>query len=530
MSFFWQKQREKQPVVLIILDGWGEAANWGGNPISIAQTPTLNQLYRTSFHVALEASGAAVGLPGHEQGNSEVGHLTIGAGQPVVQDRTRISSAIDDGSFFQNAVLKQTMEQAKTTNHVLHLIGLVSPGGVHSHSDHLRALLEMAHKLAIPKVIIHAITDGRDMPPQAALKSIDEVRHWCTELGVGTIGSVVGRYYAMDRDSHWDRIEAAYNLITAGVGVHVPSALSAVSQAYTAGLSDEYVEPSVIDGSFAPIADGDSVVFFNFRQDRSRQLLTALSDPTFTDFKRPLKSNLFVATMIPYWFDIEHPGVHVVFPPAQLTDTLGHSLAMADMVQLRIAETEKYAHVTYFLNGGTEAPNTGEERVLIQSTVGRSAAANPAMQTLAIGQKLIHALKSGKYDCLIANIAAPDMVGHTGNFGATVTACEVVDQMLGQVVTVCAKESALLIITADHGNAEQLISPITNEPDTHHTTNLVPFIMMDPTNQWQGVSRPEQTLADVAPTVLTLLGVPVPLSMTGHSLVTMNSSTTGAKT
>jgi 2,3-bisphosphoglycerate-independent phosphoglycerate mutase len=336
---------------------------------------------------------------------------------------------------------------------------------------------------------------------------------------VGRIGSVIGRYYAMDRDEHWERIEAAYRLLVDGVGQRAATPLAALSAAYAAGLTDEYVEPTVIDGAFEPLAPGDTAIVFNFRQDRARELLTSLTEPSFGAFKRPNHPALTVGTMIPYWYDDRHETIRALFAPEPVTETLGAAIAAAGGRQLRIAETEKYAHVTYFLNGGVETPFADEERVLVPSNLRGSAALHPALQTLEIGSQIRQALTTGRFDCVIANIAAPDMVGHTGDFAATVTACEVVDQLLGQLVTSCRATGTVLVVTADHGNAEQLLNPVTNEPDTHHTTNPVPFIVFDPRGRMRRISRPIQTLADVAPSVLTTMGIPIPPKMTGQSLV-----------
>ncbi len=419
-------KRTTQPAsqaVLIILDGWGEAPAWGGNAPTSARLPTMNDLYRTSFHTTLEASGNAVGLPGHEQGNSEVGHLTIGAGRPIVQDRTKISNAIDDGSFFRNAILLGAMDRVANTG-TLHLIGLVSDGGVHSHIDHLHALLELASQRHVARVAIHAITDGRDTPPQSAGVYLDRIRHWCETLNVGAITSMVGRYFAMDRDNHWDRIQSAYNLIARGVGEHATSPLAALSAAYQKGKNDEFLPPVWIDTGLSPIQSGDSVIFFNFRQDRARELLTALANSAFREFPRPTFTGLSVATMIPYWFDEKDPAVIPIFNPDTVDHSLGGTIAEAGLKQLRVAETEKYAHITYFLNGGTEKPFAGEDRQLIPSKLVTSPADHPAMKTLDIAQAVVSAIRAKKYAAIMANIAAPDMVGHTGSFAAAVSACE----------------------------------------------------------------------------------------------------------
>ena len=515
---FSHKQPKHPPVTLVILDGWGEAPAWGGNAPAAARLPTLSSLYKTGFHTTLEASGAAVGLPGNEQGNSEVGHLTIGSGRAIVQDRTRITNAINDGSFFRNKVLIEAMQRVTATHKTLHLIGLVSDGGVHSHMDHLHALLEMAKDRGCMNVAIHAITDGRDTPPQSAAQYLDRVRHWCEVLGVGKITSIVGRYYAMDRDNHWDRVEPAYRLFTEGVQPHYTSILAAIGAAYTQKLTDEFIPPMWIESGFNPIQTGDSVVLFNFRQDRSRQLLTCFADSAFNAFPRKIVDDLYLATMIPYWIDKEHPNVHPVFVPEVGQDTLGDVISQANLRQMRIAESEKYAHVTYFLNGGHEAVDPGEDRKLIPSKITESPALHPAMHTIEIGRAVISAVKSKKYACVVANIASPDMVGHTGNFPATVTACEVVDQTLSQILAATRSHKSVLVITADHGNCEELVNPATGEPDTQHTRNPVLLVIDDPTGKLKFLSYPEQTLADVAPTILTILGLPVPHSMTGHSL------------
>ncbi len=511
-------------VCCVILDGWGEAPAWGGNAIATARTPVLDRLSQSPIATTLEAAGSAVGLADGEPGNSEVGHLTIGAGRVLRHDRTRISEAITDGTFFRNQVLIEAFERAKVAGTTVHLIGLASQGGVHGHSDHLHALLELAARIGVSGVLIHVITDGRDAPPQEAAQELDRIRHWCTELGAGRLASIVGRSFAMDRDQHWDRTERAYQLLTESADQPSRSALAAVSAAYTAGQTDEFIEPIWLDSTIPPIRSGDTVIGWNFRPDRSRQLFDALANPAFTGFRRPVLAGLTVVTLVPYWPDVAHAGIQVAFPPAPVTDPLGAVVSAAGAKQLRIAESEKYAHVTYFVNGGREAPFDGEERQLIPSKLRELPSAHPAMQTQPITRALISAMRTQRYRLVVANLAAPDMVGHTGNLRATVAACETVDEALGQLAATAAEFGTILVITADHGNAEQLVNPVTNEPDTHHTTNPVPFIVFDPTGHVRPRSWPHQSLTSVAPTVLTLLGLSVPHSMTGQPLATLISN------
>ena len=517
---FEQRKIPERSLLLVILDGWGEAPAWGGNAITNAHKPTFDHLHESAYVTSLAAAGSAVGLADGEPGNSEVGHLTIGAGRVLIQDRARISAAIDDGRFFTNPQLIATINRVKATGRTLHLIGLASQGGVHGHSDHLRALLELAKQHGLTRVAIHAITDGRDAPPQQAASELDRIRHWCTELGVGTVASVMGRYWAMDRDQHWDRTERAITLLTQRLNASAQTPLAAISAAYSAGQTDEFIEPTWIDPAINPIGAGDTLICWNYRPDRSRQLIAALADPHFRAFKRPPLPDLSVTTLTSYWPANEQPTIQVAFPLELVADPLGSVVSAAGYGQLRIAESEKYAHITYFLNGGCETPFDLESRQLIPSRLQASPAEQPGMQTLAIAAAAAHALEQQRFGLIVINIAAPDMVGHTGDLQATVRACEVVDRAIGKILESVRRTKARLIITADHGNAEQLVNPVTNEPDTHHTVNPVPFIAFDPTAMMNGVSRPTQTLVDVAPTALALLGLAVPAAMTGLPLVT----------
>ena len=490
----------KHVLILIILDGFGLAEPAGGNAIAQADTPNLDRLRKEYPTCILQASGEAVGLPDGQMGNSEVGHLNIGAGRIVHQDLTRIYKAISDETFFGNPVLRNAIEHAKTHGSCLHLIGLLSDGGVHSHITHLLALLEMADAAGV-RTQVHAFLDGRDVPPKSALKYISAIDGF-------RVGTVMGRYYAMDRDNRWDRIGKAYRALVSGNGIPAKSASDAVQKAYARGETDEFVLPTVVNNHI-PISDNDSVIFFNFRPDRARQITRAFLDDDFSHFKRRKLDNLCFVCMTEYDATIDVP---VAFAPEKLTNTLGEVLAKHGLTQLRIAETEKYAHVTFFFNGGVETPNPGEDRCLIQSPRVATYDLKPEMSAYAVTDAVIERI--GLYDVIILNYANCDMVGHTGIFDAAVQAVETVDACVGRVIDAVLENGGSAIITADHGTAEKMIAE-DGTPHTAHTTNPVPLILV--ADQVVGVR--DGKLSDIAPTMLELLGVPKPEEMTGESVV-----------
>ena len=491
-------------LILIILDGFGLAEPTGGNAIAHADTPNLDRLRKEYPTCILQASGEAVGLPDGQMGNSEVGHLNIGAGRIVYQDLTRINKAISDETFFGNPVLRKAIEHAKTRGSCLHLIGLLSDGGVHSHITHIRALLEMAEAEGV-RTQVHAFLDGRDVPPKSALKYIGAIDG---TVGGFRVGTVMGRYYAMDRDNRWDRIEKAYRALVSGEGISAKSASDAVQKAYARGETDEFVLPTVLN-DHVPIADNDSIIFFNFRPDRARQITRAFMDDDFSHFKRSKLDNLCFVCMTEYDATID---AQVAFAPEAIKNTLGEVLSQHGLTQLRIAETEKYAHVTFFFSGGVETPNPGEDRCLIPSPKVATYDLKPEMSAYEVTDAVIERIRS--YDVIILNYANCDMVGHTGIFDAAVQAVETVDTCVGRVIDAVLKVGGSAIITADHGNAEKMVAA-DGTPYTAHTTNPVPLILV--ADQVVGVR--DGKLADIAPTMLEMLGVPKPAGMTGESVV-----------
>ena len=490
-------------LILIILDGFGLSESIRGNAIAHAETPSLDRLRKRYPTCVLQASGEAVGLPTGQMGNSEVGHLNIGAGRVVYQDLTRINKAISDKTFFKNPVLRKAIVHVKTHDSCLHLMGLVSDGGVHSHLSHLLALIELASANGV-RTVVHAFLDGRDVPPKSALEYVSAVDGYkgCR------IGTVMGRYYAMDRDNRWERIELAYRALVSGKGILAESAQGAVANAYERGENDEFVLPTVVRGS-APIADRDSIIFFNFRPDRAREITRAFVDPDFDHFERKKLDNLYFACMTEYDSMID---ADVAYAPEEITNTLGEVLSKHGMRQLRIAETEKYAHVTFFLSGGVETPNPGEDRCLIPSPKVATYDLLPEMSAYEVTDAVLERI--GSYDVIILNYANCDMVGHTGIFEAAVTAVETVDTCVGRVIDAVQKIGGSAIITADHGNAEEMADE-DGTPHTAHTTNPVPLILV--TDRGAGVR--DGKLADIAPTMLDMLGLPKPAEMTGESLM-----------
>jgi 2,3-bisphosphoglycerate-independent phosphoglycerate mutase len=501
-------------VVLLICDGWGEAPASPGNAITLARTPTFDR-WRSQFpHTTLEASGEAVGLPAGLMGNSEVGHLNLGAGRMVPQDLLRIDLALRDGSFLHNPVLSEAMERAGRSGATLHLMGLLSDGGVHSHERHLFGLLTMARKTSVGRVVVHAFTDGRDTPPRSALRYVENLERRLSETG-GKIGTVSGRYYAMDRDSRWDRVERAHAALVAGEGLRAASAREAVEQAYERGENDEFIQPTVIatqDRRERTIRSGDSAIFFNFRADRARELTRALTEPDFAEFDAGEPLSLHFVCFTRYKKEFPLP---VAFPPLVLKEILAEAWAEAAVTNLRLAETEKYAHVTYFFNGGVEKSYPGEERVLVPSWRGATYDLHPEMSAGEIAREAVAAIRRKSFGALVVNFANADMVGHTGKIPETVSAIETLDGCFARVEAACAETGATLLMTADHGNAEQMLDPKTGEPHTAHTTNPVPFILCDPR---ASSLRSGGTLADVAPTILALQGLEVPKEMTGRDL------------
>ena len=503
--------REKM-VLLTILDGFGLSDEQDGNAILAAHTPNLDRIFSEYPTVRLEASGEAVGLPSGQMGNSEVGHLNIGSGRVVYQELTRIGKAVEDGSFYRNGALFSAIENVKERGTCLHLMGLLSDGGVHSHNTHLYALLRLAERHGVSDVCVHAFLDGRDVGPKTADRYLAELET-CIGESVGRIASISGRYYAMDRDNRWERVEKSFDAIVRGAGLYANSSDEAIGAAYGRGESDEFVVPTVIvrDGNPVGVIDaGDSVVFFNFRADRARQITRAFIDKDFAEFEREYMPLMFVS-MTEYDGSFKIP---VAFPPELIARTLGEVVSINGLRQLRVAETEKYAHVTFFFNGGVEEPLSGEDRVLVPSPMVSTYDLKPEMSARVVTLKVVEAIQSKRYDLIVLNYANCDMVGHTGNFDATVKAVEAVDLYVGRVVDVIKNIGGVMILTADHGNAEQMCEDC-DVAHTAHTNNPVPLSIIS-----QEVYRLQDgILADVAPTILDLLGVEQPVEMTGRSLV-----------
>jgi 2,3-bisphosphoglycerate-independent phosphoglycerate mutase len=519
-------------VVLVVLDGWGNSASYEGNAIAQAQKPNFDRLWRECPHTSLQASGEAVGLPWGEMGNSEVGHLNLGAGRVIPQDLPRISAAISDKSFFQNEILTAACKHVKETGGALNLVGLASTGGVHSHLRHLIALLEMAKREGVERVNCHIFTDGRDTPPKSALGAIKKLEDEMAQRGIGRIATVSGRYYAMDRDRHWDRTKLAFDAIACAKGPTAPTATAAIEHAYAEGFTDEFIMPTVITDDAhpaEPVTDNDAVIFFNFRPDRIRQLTRAFVQSDFSDFDRSdAPTGLHFVTMTQYSPDFP---AHVAFRPLNVDCSLAKVISNAGLRQFHIAETEKYPHATFFFNGGFEEPFPLEERLLIPSPKVPTYDKQPEMSVPQIADELCKRIESKEYAFIMANFANADMVGHSGNIEATIKAVEAIDAALGKVAAACEKAGTFLLVTADHGNAEQMVDFKTGEPDTEHTTNPVPFIIDVPPEQRssfvyddtrldaQPTPSPTGMLGDVAPTVLTLLGVKVPKEMEGFGLL-----------
>jgi 2,3-bisphosphoglycerate-independent phosphoglycerate mutase len=505
------KLMKKKGVVLVILDGWGQTPIWGGNAVGLASTPFFDYLSSHFPFITLEASGEAVGLPFGERGNSEVGHLNLGTGHPVSQGLSQINQKIKSGEFFQNPVLKRTITNSQKNLRALHLIGLVSDGGIHSHINHLFALLELIKQHNHHRVYLHFITDGRDTPPTAAFKFLNQVEEKMQELETGTIATVLGRYFAMDRDQNWNRLEKAYDALVSGVGNKALSAREAILQAYSQGITDEFIPPTIIHNT-SRLQNGDSIIFFNYRSDRARELSLALLEPHFSGFKR--KKVLEKLTMAAFGSYQESLPLHIVFQEEKIFPTLCSILSDHQLTHLHIAETEKYAHVTYFFNGGQEKPFPGEKRVLIPSYKTKSYALYPQMRAKEITQKALRLIP--QFDFSVINYANPDMVGHTGDLSATVKAVEQVDRCLKKLISFLLPLGFTIMVTADHGNAEQMINPLTGQPDTEHTTSPVPLILVSKNKfslHYQG------KLIDVASSILKLFQIKKPSAFVGESLI-----------
>ena len=508
----------KKPTVLMILDGYGLNEKQEGNAVAEAKTPVMDKLMAEYPFVKGNASGLAVGLPDGQMGNSEVGHLNMGAGRIVYQELTRITKEIEDGVFFKNEALVKAVENAKANGSALHLYGLVSDGGVHSHNTHIYGLLELAKRHGLKKVYVHCFLDGRDTPPASGKDYVQELTDKMAELGVGEVATVMGRYYAMDRDNRWERVEKAYRALTKGEGEEAEDGVSAIVASYEKGVNDEFVVPAVVKRDGKPVAviqNKDSVIFYNFRPDRAREITRAFCDDTFTGFEREKKLDLTYVCFTEY--DVTIPNKLVAFHKVELHNTFGEYLAAHGKTQARIAETEKYAHVTFFFNGGVEEPNEGEDRILVKSPKVATYDLQPEMSAYGVCDKLVEAIKSDKYDVIIINFANPDMVGHTGVEPAAIQAVEAVDACVGRAVEAVKETDGQMFICADHGNAEQLVDYNTGAPFTAHTTNPVPFILVNADPAYK--LREGGCLADIIPTLIELMGMEKPEEMTGKSLL-----------
>ena len=501
----------KKPLVLMILDGFGIAPK-EGNAIAAAKTPNLDRLLKENPLTQIGASGMDVGLPDGQMGNSEVGHTNIGAGRIVYQELTRITKSAQDGDMEKNEALLQAMSAAKENGKALHFMGLLSDGGVHSHNSHLYALLEMAKHLGLEKVFVHCFLDGRDVPPSSGKEYVEQLQNKLQEIGIGKVATVMGRYYAMDRDNRWERVEKAYAAMVYGEGEKAACPVCAVQNSYEKEVTDEFVLPTVCDGA-EPISAGDSVIFYNFRPDRAREITRTLVDPDFTGFER--KKGFFpVHFVCMTQYDATMPNVDVAYKPQSLKNTFGEYISDKGLTQLRIAETEKYAHVTFFFNGGVETQYPGEDRILVKSPAVATYDLQPEMSAYEVTDKMVEAVRSGKYDALILNYANCDMVGHTGVFEAAVKAVEAVDTCVGRVAEAVKEMDGCILLTADHGNADKMVDD-DGTPFTAHTTNPVPFCVINHPCELREGGR----LADIAPTMLKVLGLPQPEEMTGESII-----------
>lgn len=505
--------RRPKPVLLLILDGWGHREETADNAIALAKVPHWRRLLAECPHTLVHTEGRFVGLPDGQMGNSEVGHMNIGAGRIVYQDLTRVDAAIEDGSLFTNPELKAVCAAARASGGTLHLMGLLSPGGVHSHEAHAFALIEMARREGVARVAVHAFLDGRDMPPRSAEASLRALAEVCAKAGNAHLATVSGRYFAMDRDQRWERVEAAYRAMTdVHAEFHAVDGLQALEAAYARGENDEFVKPTVIDGA-QPMRDGDAVLFFNFRADRARQITAAFTVPDFSGFARPRSIALSRFTgLAEYSADLP---AHVAYAAEELHDTLGEVISAAGLTQLRIAETEKYAHVTFFFSGGRENELAGETRVLVPSPKVATYDLQPEMSCPELTDRLVEAIAAQRTDLIVCNIANPDMVGHTGDLQAGMRAAEAVDVALGRLRAAIEGVGGEMLVTADHGNLEMMRDPETGQPHTAHTVGPVPFVYVGR----KATLRSGGALRDIAPTVLALMGMPKPVAMSGESLV-----------
>ena len=504
----------KKLTMLMILDGFGNNPRKDGNAIELANTPVIDKLFKQNPNTIIKTSGLDVGLPEGQMGNSEVGHTNIGAGRIVYQELTRITKAIEDGDFFTNPELTAAIDNCKKNHTKLHIMGLLSDGGVHSHTRHLYALLELAKRKDFEDVYVHCFLDGRDTPPASGENFIAELEEKMAEKGVGKIASITGRFYAMDRDKRWERVQKAYDALVNGIGEKYASATQAIEDSYQKEIFDEFVLPTLICNNDEPIATigaNDSVVFFNFRPDRAREITRSLVDKEFTGFERKYFP-LYYVCFTNYDDTIEN--VHIVFKKDEIKNTFGEIISKKGLTQLRIAETEKYAHVTFFFNGGEEKQYKGEDRILIPSPKVETYDLKPEMSAIEVTDKVVEAIESQKYDCIILNYANPDMVGHTGSLEAAIKAIETIDTCVGRVVEAIEKVNGVVLITADHGNSEQMIDYTTGEPHTAHTTNPVPLILVG-----KKATLKSGRLADLAPTMLDIMGIEKPAEMTGTSLI-----------
>ena len=509
----------KKPTVLMILDGFGLNDKQNANAVYEANTPNIDRLMKECPFVKGNASGMAVGLPEGQMGNSEVGHLNMGAGRIVYQELTRITKSIQDGDFFENPAFLEAVKNCKENNSTLHLYGLLSDGGVHSHNTHLYGLLELAKRQGLTDVCVHCFLDGRDTAPTSGKGFIEELVAKMDEIGVGSIATIEGRYYVMDRDNRWDRVEKAYEALVYGEGVKATDPVQAIADSYANDVTDEFVLPTVIEKDGKPVGTikpNDSIIFFNFRPDRAREITRSLCDPEFTGFER--KQGFFPLTYVCFTdYDNTIPNKIVAFHKVEITNTFGEFLAANGKKQHRLAETEKYAHVTFFFNGGVEVPNEGEERILVKSPAVATYDLQPEMSAPEVGAKLVEAIKSDKYDVIIINFANPDMVGHTGVETAAIAAVEAVDTCVGNAVEAIKEVDGQMFICADHGNCEQLLDYETGAPFTAHTTNPVPFILVNYDDSY--TLREGGCLADIAPTLIEMMGMEQPEEMTGKSLL-----------